>query len=71
MVLGKVLFFWFEIVFVGVFSVGKFMLINVLLEWELFYSVEGYVMGIECYIEYVNVNEERVVLIFLSEVEIC
>lgn len=46
------------------------MLINVLLGRELFYSVEGYVIGIECYIEYVELEKERVILIFLSRVEI-
>lgn len=60
----------FEIVFAGAFSAGKSMLINALLERELLYSAEGHATGTECYIEYAEPNEERVVLTFLSEAEI-
>lgn len=61
----------FEIVFAGAFSAGKSMLINALLERELLYSAEGHATGTECKIEYAQVDNERVVLTFLSEVEIC
>ncbi|MEG5138086.1 MULTISPECIES: dynamin family protein [unclassified Microcoleus] len=61
----------FEIVFAGAFSAGKSMLINALLERELLYSAEGHATGTECYIAYAeSVEKERVVLTFLSEVEI-
>jgi replication fork clamp-binding protein CrfC/uncharacterized protein YfbU (UPF0304 family) len=60
----------FEIVFAGAFSAGKSMLINALLERELLYSAEGHATGTECKIEYAEVNNERVVLTFLSEIEI-
>ena len=60
----------FEIVFAGAFSAGKSMLINALLERELLYSAEGHATGTECYIEYAEPDNERVVLTFLSEVEI-
>jgi replication fork clamp-binding protein CrfC len=60
----------FEIVFAGAFSAGKSMLINALLERELLYSAEGHATGTECKIEYAPVDSERVVLTFLSEVEI-
>ena len=60
----------FEIVFAGAFSAGKSMLINALLERELLYSAEGHATGTECYIEYAEPEEERVVLTFLSEAEI-
>ncbi|MEH2350246.1 MAG: dynamin-like GTPase family protein [Nostoc sp.] len=60
----------FEIVFAGAFSAGKSMLINALLERELLYSAEGHATGTECKIEYAEVEKERVVLTFLSEVEI-
>ncbi|MBD2606554.1 dynamin-like GTPase family protein [Scytonema hofmannii FACHB-248] len=60
----------FEIVFAGAFSAGKSMLINALLERELLYSAEGHATGTECKIEYAEVNKERVVLTFLSEIEI-
>ncbi len=60
----------FEIVFAGAFSAGKSMLINALLERELLYSAEGHATGTECKIEYAPVDAERVVLTFLSEVEI-
>ncbi len=60
----------FEIVFAGAFSAGKSMLINALLERELLYSAEGHATGTECYIHYAEPNAERVVLTFLSEVEI-
>jgi hypothetical protein len=46
------------------------MLINALLERELLYSAEGHATGTECKIEYAPVDSERVVLTFLSEVEI-
>ncbi len=60
----------FEIVFAGAFSAGKSMLINALLERELLYSAEGHATGTECKIAFAKVGEERVVLTFLSEVEI-
>ncbi|MEW6496180.1 MAG: dynamin-like GTPase family protein [Cyanobacteriota bacterium] len=60
----------FEIVFAGAFSAGKSMLINALLERELLYSAEGHATGTECYIAYAEPTAERVVLTFLSEVEI-
>ncbi|TAE94744.1 MAG: dynamin family protein [Oscillatoriales cyanobacterium] len=61
----------FEIVFAGAFSAGKSMLINALLERELLYSAEGHATGTECYIAYAeSADKERVVLTFLSEVEI-
>lgn len=60
----------FEIVFAGAFSAGKSMLINALLERELLYSAEGHATGTECYIEYAEPPDERVVLTFLSEAEI-
>lgn len=60
----------FEIVFAGAFSAGKSMLINALLERELLYSAEGHATGTECYIAYAEPNQERVILTFLSEVEI-
>lgn len=60
----------FEIVFAGAFSAGKSMLINALLERELLYSAEGHATGTECYIAYAEPEQERVVLTFLSEVEI-
>jgi len=60
----------FEIVFAGAFSAGKSMLINALLERELLYSAEGHATGTECYIEYAELDKERVVLTFLSEAEI-
>ncbi|MEA5570777.1 dynamin-like GTPase family protein [Calothrix sp. UHCC 0171] len=60
----------FEIVFAGAFSAGKSMLINALLERELLYSAEGHATGTECKIEYAEADKERVILTFLSEVEI-
>ena len=60
----------FEIVFAGAFSAGKSMLINALLERELLYSAEGHATGTECSIEYAEPDRERVVLTFLSEVEV-
>jgi replication fork clamp-binding protein CrfC len=60
----------FEIVFAGAFSAGKSMLINALLERELLYSAEGHATGTECYIAHAEPTRERVVLTFLSEVEI-
>ncbi|MBD2344283.1 dynamin-like GTPase family protein [Anabaena subtropica] len=60
----------FEIVFAGAFSAGKSMLINALLERELLYSAEGHATGTECKIDYAELDKERVVLTFLSEVEI-
>ncbi|HEY9610403.1 dynamin-like GTPase family protein, partial [Allocoleopsis sp.] len=60
----------FEIVFAGAFSAGKSMLINALLERELLYSAEGHATGTECYIAHAEPDRERVVLTFLSEVEI-
>lgn len=60
----------FEIVFAGAFSAGKSMLINALLERELLYSAEGHATGTECYIFYAEPEQEKVILTFLSEVEI-
>ena len=60
----------FEIVFAGAFSAGKSMLINALLERELLYSAEGHATGTECYIEYAEPDQGRVVLTFLSALEI-
>ncbi|HEY9642932.1 MAG TPA: dynamin family protein [Coleofasciculaceae cyanobacterium] len=60
----------FEIVFAGAFSAGKSMLINALLERELLYSAEGHATGTECQIAYADLDQERVVLTFLSEAEI-
>ncbi len=60
----------FEIVFAGAFSAGKSMLINALLERELLYSAEGHATGTECYIHYAKKDEEKVVLTFLSGIEI-
>ncbi|WP_414754888.1 dynamin-like GTPase family protein [Anabaena sp. CCY 9910] len=68
--LGKAISPKFEIVFAGAFSAGKSMLINALLERELLYSAEGHATGTECKIEYAELDKERVVLTFLSEVEI-
>ncbi|HYW22469.1 MAG TPA: dynamin-like GTPase family protein [Nodularia sp. (in: cyanobacteria)] len=68
--LAKVISPKFDIVFAGAFSAGKSMLINALLERELLYSAEGHATGTECKIEYAEPNKERVVLTFLSEVEI-
>ncbi|MBD2164231.1 dynamin-like GTPase family protein [Calothrix membranacea FACHB-236] len=68
--LAKVISPRFEIVFAGAFSAGKSMLINALLEREFLYSAEGHATGTECKIEYANLDEERVVLTFLSEAEI-
>ncbi|MDZ7961381.1 MAG: dynamin-like GTPase family protein [Aulosira sp. DedQUE10] len=68
--LAKVISPRFEIVFAGAFSAGKSMLINALLERELLYSAEGHATGTECKIEYADVDQERVVLTFLSEAEI-
>ena len=60
----------FEIVFAGAFSAGKSMLINALLERELLYSAEGHATGTECQIAYAEPEQERVVLTFLSELEV-
>ncbi|OIP70256.1 MAG: dynamin family protein [Oscillatoriales cyanobacterium CG2_30_44_21] len=60
----------FEIVFAGAFSAGKSMLINALLERELLYSAEGHATGTECKIAFAKAGEERVVLTFLSEIEV-
>ncbi|MBE9095626.1 dynamin-like GTPase family protein [Tychonema sp. LEGE 07203] len=60
----------FQIVFAGAFSAGKSMLINALLERELLYSAEGHATGTECYIAFAEADKERVVLTFLSELEI-
>ncbi|BCL39049.1 dynamin-like GTPase family protein [Nostoc sp. MS1] len=68
--LGKAISPRFEIIFAGAFSAGKSMLINALLERELLYSAEGHATGTECKIEYAQADEERVVLTFLSKVEI-
>ncbi|VXD10817.1 dynamin-like GTPase family protein [Planktothrix paucivesiculata] len=68
--LKKVISPKFEIVFAGAFSAGKSMLINALLERELLYSAEGHATGTECYIDYAELDQERVVLTFLSEAEI-
>jgi len=69
--LRKVVSPTFEIVFAGAFSAGKSMLINALLEHELLYSAEGHATGTECYIAYAEPESEKVILTFLSEVEIC
>lgn len=68
--LKKVISPKFEIVFAGAFSAGKSMLINALLERELLYSAEGHATGTECYIDYAEPDQERVILTFLSEAEI-
>jgi replication fork clamp-binding protein CrfC len=68
--LNKVISPRFEIVFAGAFSAGKSMLINGLLERELLYSAEGHATGTECYIEYAPLDQEKVVLTFLSQKEI-
>jgi replication fork clamp-binding protein CrfC len=68
--LDKVISPTFEIVFAGAFSAGKSMLINALLGRKLLYSAEGHATGTECYIRYAEQDQERVVLTFLSEVEI-
>ncbi|KKD39854.1 dynamin-like GTPase family protein [Limnoraphis robusta] len=68
--LNKVISPTFEIVFAGAFSAGKSMLINALLGRKLLYSAEGHATGTECYIRYAEQDQERVVLTFLSEVEI-
>ncbi|MGB7414675.1 MAG: dynamin family protein, partial [Thermosynechococcaceae cyanobacterium] len=60
----------FEIVFAGAFSAGKSMLINALLERKLLYSAEGHATGTECQIAYAEAGQERVILTFLSQVEI-
>jgi replication fork clamp-binding protein CrfC len=60
----------FEIVFAGVFSAGKSMLINALLERELLYSAEGHATGTECQIAYADPHKEQVLLTFLSLGEI-
>jgi replication fork clamp-binding protein CrfC len=60
----------FEIVFAGAFSAGKSMLINALLERELLYSAEGHATGTECQIAYAEPDRERVVLTFLSEIQV-
>jgi replication fork clamp-binding protein CrfC len=60
----------FEIVFAGAFSAGKSMLINALLGRELLYSAEGHATGTECKIEYAHLENEKVVLTFLSEQEV-
>jgi hypothetical protein len=61
----------FEVVFAGAFSAGKSMLINAILGRELLYSAEGHATGTECRIAYANsAGEERVVLTFMSEVEV-
>ena len=60
----------FEIVFAGAFSAGKSMLINALLGQELLYSAEGHATGTECFIEYAEPNNQRVVLEFLSKRDI-
>lgn len=60
----------FEIVFAGAFSAGKSMLINALLERNLLYSAEGHATGTECRIAYAELEQERIVLTFLSEAEI-
>jgi replication fork clamp-binding protein CrfC len=68
--LRKVISPTFEIVFAGAFSAGKSMLINALLERQLLYSAEGHATGTECQIAYAESDQERVVLTFLSQVEI-
>ncbi|NJK35987.1 MAG: dynamin family protein [Oscillatoriales cyanobacterium SM2_2_1] len=60
----------FEIVFAGAFSAGKSMLINALLGRKLLYSAEGHATGTECQIAYAEPDQERVVLTFMSEVEV-
>lgn len=60
----------FEIIFAGAFSAGKSMLINALLGQELLYSSAGHATGTECFIEYAEPNDQRVVLEFLSEKDI-
>ncbi|MGB3515719.1 MAG: dynamin-like GTPase family protein [Elainellaceae cyanobacterium] len=60
----------FEIVFAGAFSAGKSMLINAILERELLYSAEGHATGTECKIAYAPMDQERVVLTFMSEAEV-
>lgn len=61
----------FQIVFAGIFSGGKSMLINALLERELLASAEGHATGTECYIRYTSrLEEEQAVLTFLSQEEI-
>jgi GTPase Era involved in 16S rRNA processing len=60
----------FEIVFAGAFSAGKSMLINALLGRKLLYSAEGHATGVECQISYAEASTERIVLTFLSEIEI-
>ena len=56
--------------FAGAFSAGKSMLINALLGRELLYSAEGHATGTECQIAYAEPAQERVVLTFLSELEV-
>jgi predicted GTPase len=68
--LDKVISPTFEIVFAGAFSAGKSMLINALLGRKLLYSAQGHATGTECYIRYAEAHEERVILTFLSEVEV-
>jgi replication fork clamp-binding protein CrfC len=68
--LNKALSPRFEIVFAGAFSAGKSMLINALLGRELLYSAEGHATGTECCIEYAEADKEKVVLTFLSKMEI-
>jgi len=41
-----------------------------LLEGEPLYSAEGHATGTECYIFYTEAEQEKVILTFLSEVEI-
>lgn len=60
----------FEIVFAGAFSAGKSMLINALLGRELLYSAEGHATGTECRIAQAEAGQERVILTFLSALEI-
>ncbi|MFN5854719.1 MAG: dynamin family protein [Pseudanabaenaceae cyanobacterium] len=60
----------FEIVFAGAFSAGKSMLINALLGRKLLYSAEGHATGVECQVSYAEESTERIVLTFLSEMEI-
>ncbi len=68
--LRKVISPTFEIVFAGVFSAGKSMLINAMLERKLLYSAEGHATGTECQIAYAELDKERAVLTFLSRAEI-
>lgn len=68
--LRKVISPTFEIVFAGAFSAGKSMLINALLERKLLYSAEGHATGTECKVAYAKLDEEHVVLTFLSQAEI-